>query len=162
MRHIIFLPCYLHIAFKSVLVFYMNQTIITPFLHIPTFSLLGSELCTVVETMFSHEVMFYILGDPKFAERAEQLAYNALPATLTPDMWAHQYLQQSNEMNAIHSVKHVWTHDGPDSTLWVNGSRNNPFSGFYLGYIVVSFAHIQEHNTCNLKLIRERYKKDYW
>ena len=67
--------------------------------------------------MFSHEVMFYILGDPKLAERAEQLAYNALPATLTPDMWAHQYLQQSNEMDAIHSARHVWTHDGPDSTL---------------------------------------------
>ena len=52
-----------------------------------------------------------------FAERAEKLAYNALPATMTSDMWAHQYLQQTNEMNAIHSNDHVWTHDGPDATL---------------------------------------------
>ena len=73
--------------------------------------------------MFSFESLFSILGDPVFAERAEQLAYNALPATLTPDMWAHQYLQQSNEMNAVHSDDHVWTHDGPDSTLSVCGVR---------------------------------------
>ena len=78
---------------------------------------LGTELCTVVEAMFSYETLFAIQGDPIFAERAEQLAYNALPATLTPDMWAHQYLQQSNEMNAVHSDDHVWTHDGPDSTM---------------------------------------------
>lgn len=51
------------------------------------------------------------------AERAEKLAYNALPATITPDMWAHQYLQQSNEMNAVVSPDHIWTHDGPDATL---------------------------------------------
>lgn len=77
----------------------------------------GTELCTVVEAMFSHEMLFSIQGDPMFAERAEKLAYNALPATMTPDMWAHQYLQQTNEMNAVHSVDHVWTHDGPDATL---------------------------------------------
>ncbi len=79
----------------------------------------GTELCTVVETMFSFEVLFSILGDPVFAERAEKLAYNSLPATITSDMWAHQYLQQGNEMNAVHSDDHIWTHDGPDSTLSV-------------------------------------------
>ena len=68
--------------------------------------------------MFSFEMLFAIQGDPIFAERAEKLTYNALPATLTPDMWAHQYLQQPNEMNAIHSDDHVWAFDGPDSTLW--------------------------------------------
>jgi hypothetical protein len=78
----------------------------------------GTELCTVVEAMYSYEVLFSIHGDPLFAERAEQIGYNALPATITPDMWAHQYLQQDNEMNAIHSDDHVWQHDGPDSTLY--------------------------------------------
>ena len=64
--------------------------------------------------MFSYETLFSIQGDPMFAERAEKLAYSALPATITSDMWAHQYLQQ---MNAIHSNDHVWTHDGPDAML---------------------------------------------
>ena len=77
----------------------------------------GTELCTVVESMFSFETLFSIQGDPMFAERAEKLTYNALPATITSDMWAHQYLQQPNEMNAIHSDDHIWRFDGPDSTL---------------------------------------------
>ena len=54
------------------------------------------------------------------AERAELISYNALPATMTSDMWAHQYLQLSNEMNAVHSDDHVWRSDGPDSTLYVH------------------------------------------
>ena len=86
----------------------------TPF---PSISMSGAELCTVVETMFSFEILFHVIGDPKFAERAEQLTYNALPATITSDMWAHQYLQQSNQVEAIDTDDHVWTHDGPNATL---------------------------------------------
>ncbi len=71
----------------------------------------------MVESMFSYESMFNILGDDMFPELAEKLAYNALPATLTPDMWAHQYLQQVNQMQAMSLPDHVWTHDGPDSTV---------------------------------------------
>jgi hypothetical protein len=45
-----------------------------------------------------------------------QIAYNALPATWASpkggDMWAHQYLQAVNEVNAIKADPHVWTHDG--------------------------------------------------
>ena len=51
------------------------------------------------------------------AEQAEKMCYNALPATLTPDMWAHQYLQEVNEANAVHIDHHVWASDGPDSIL---------------------------------------------
>jgi hypothetical protein len=78
----------------------------------------GTELCTVVESMFSYETLFEIQGDPIFAERAEKIGYNALPATITPDMWAHQYLQQANEMNAVTSDQHIWFSDGPNSTLF--------------------------------------------
>ena len=52
----------------------------------------------------------------RFADRAEKIAYNALPATWASptggDMWAHQYLQAINEVNAINANPHVWTHDG--------------------------------------------------
>lgn len=41
----------------------------------------GIELCGVVEAMFSYTTMFSIHGDLKFADRAEKIAYNALPAT---------------------------------------------------------------------------------
>jgi len=78
----------------------------------------GSELCTVVETMYSFEELYSILGDPLFGDYIEKLAFNALPATMTSDMWAHQYLQQSNEINAFHADPNIYTTDGPDSNIY--------------------------------------------
>lgn len=43
----------------------------------------GTELCTVVEAMFSANYLFQVIGDMKFLDRAERMAYNALPAELT-------------------------------------------------------------------------------
>jgi len=76
----------------------------------------GIELCGVVEAMFSYTTLFSTHGDVEFADRAERIAYNALPATWASptggDMWAHQYLQAVNEINAIKADPHVWQHDG--------------------------------------------------
>ena len=77
----------------------------------------GSELCTVVETMFSLEQSLAILGDPVLGDRLETLAFNALPGTLTDDMWAHQYDQQPNQVEcSLH--RKPWTTDGPESNLF--------------------------------------------
>ena len=43
----------------------------------------GTELCAVVEAMFSLETDISILGDAAFGDRLEKIAYNALPATLS-------------------------------------------------------------------------------
>jgi hypothetical protein len=76
----------------------------------------GIELCGVVEAMFSYNTLFSVHGDVEFADRVERISYNALPATWASptggDMWAHQYLQAINEVNAINANPHVWTHDG--------------------------------------------------
>ena len=58
----------------------------------------GTELCSVVEYMYSLEELYAIFGDNSLADRLELLAFNALPGTTTPDMWAHQYDQQSNQV----------------------------------------------------------------
>lgn len=58
----------------------------------------GSELCSVVESMYSFEVLFSVGGNPVWLDRLEQLAFNALPATTSPDMWTHQYDQQTNQI----------------------------------------------------------------
>ena len=58
----------------------------------------GSELCSVVELMYSYEHLFARTGDRKWAEKLEVVAFNALPATISDDMWTHQYLQMSNQM----------------------------------------------------------------
>lgn len=77
----------------------------------------GSECCTVVEYMFSLERSLAILGDPALGDRLEKLAFNALPGTLTDDMWAHQYNQEPNQVEC--SLHHKpWTTDGPESNLY--------------------------------------------
>ena len=60
----------------------------------------GTETCAVVEAIASLEMAFNILGDPLLIDRAERLAFNALPASLTADMWTHVYVQQANSVFA--------------------------------------------------------------
>lgn len=67
----------------------------------------GIELCTVVETMFSMEKLLEYSGDLYYADALELLAFNALPATFTPDMCAHQYVQQVNQISAT-TAKREW------------------------------------------------------
>ena len=77
----------------------------------------GSELCTVVEYMFSLEQCLAILGDVTLGDRLEKLAFNALPGALSDDMWAHQYNQEANQVEcSLH--KEPWTTDGPESNLY--------------------------------------------
>ena len=61
----------------------------------------GTELCAVVEQMYSYEHLFACTGDHKWAERLEVIAFNALPAAISEDMWAHQYDQLSNQIACI-------------------------------------------------------------
>lgn len=77
----------------------------------------GSELCTVVETMFSLEQSLAILGDARLGDRLEIIAFNALPGTFTDDMWAHQYNQEPNQVECSLHTK-PWTTDGPESNLY--------------------------------------------
>lgn len=77
----------------------------------------GTELCTVVETMFSMELALATFGDPAIGDRIERIAYNALPGTFTDDMWAHQYDQQANQVSSSLNSK-PWTTNGPESNLY--------------------------------------------
>jgi len=77
----------------------------------------GSELCTVVEYMFSLEQSLAITGDASLGDRLEQLAFNALPGTFTDDMWAHQYNQEPNQVECSLHQK-PWVTDGPESNLY--------------------------------------------
>ncbi len=77
----------------------------------------GSELCTVVELMFSLEQSLAISGDALLGDRLEKVAFNALPGTFTDDMWAHQYNQEPNQVEcSLH--REPWTTDGPESNLF--------------------------------------------
>jgi len=78
----------------------------------------GSELCAVVEFLYSLETALSVLGDAALGDRLERVAFNALPATFAPDMWAHQYDQQTNQAQCTLNPDHMWTSNGPESNLY--------------------------------------------
>jgi hypothetical protein len=77
----------------------------------------GTELCAVIELMFSLENLCEIFGDPALADRLELLAYNALPGTMTPDCWAHQYDQQANQV-LVSIAEREWSTNGNTSNIY--------------------------------------------
>lgn len=79
----------------------------------------GTELCSVVEQMFSYEILFAHTGDAKWAERLELLAFNALPATLSEDMWTHQYVQMVNQIACQRTMRMApFSTNGPEAHLF--------------------------------------------
>ena len=56
----------------------------------------GTETCAVVEAMASLEQGFAVLSEPALYDRVETLAFNALPAALTADMWTHVVLRRNS------------------------------------------------------------------
>ena len=63
----------------------------------------GTELCSVCELMYSLEWLFRVTGDVKWLDQLEMVTFNALPATFTDDMWAHQYDQQANQIECTNN-----------------------------------------------------------
>ncbi|KAE9385764.1 hypothetical protein BT96DRAFT_1026488, partial [Gymnopus androsaceus JB14] len=78
----------------------------------------GTELCLVVEAMFSGSYLYQVIGDLKFADRVERMTYNALPATITADMWGRQYLQQQNQVASKNMTPNPFPEDGPYSNVF--------------------------------------------
>ncbi len=79
----------------------------------------GTELCAVAEQMYSYEHLFACSGENKWAERLEILAFNALPATISDDMWTHQYDQLSNQIACIRfPAKPIFRTNGGESHLF--------------------------------------------
>ena len=79
----------------------------------------GTELCAVVEQMYSYEQLYAYTGDSKWAERLEVLAFNALPATISDDMWTHQYVQMSNQIACqTFPGKALFRTNGPDAHIF--------------------------------------------
>lgn len=77
----------------------------------------GTEMCAVVEYMFSLEKLFRIFGAVPLGDRLEYLAYNALPGTMTADGWTHQYDQQSNQV-LVNVAERNWSTNREESNVY--------------------------------------------
>ncbi|WP_407914420.1 RICIN domain-containing protein [Kitasatospora sp. NE20-6] len=65
----------------------------------------GFETCGVVEYMASHELLTRITGDPLWADRCEELAFNSLPPSLDPDGKAIHYITSANSVDLDNQPK---------------------------------------------------------
>jgi hypothetical protein len=77
----------------------------------------GTETCAVVEALFSLETLMGLSGESELGDLYERIGYNALPAALSADGWAHQYDQQVNQIRIAGNLT-PWYNNGPDSNLF--------------------------------------------
>lgn len=78
----------------------------------------GSELCSIVELMYSLEILNEISGKNIYQDQLERLAFNALPSSTTPDMWAHQYVNQVNAPFIDRNENNIWTTNGWEANIY--------------------------------------------
>ncbi len=57
----------------------------------------ATESCAIAEMMFSDELLFLYSADTTWMDRAEEVAFNEFPVTMTPDLKALRYLQAANQ-----------------------------------------------------------------
>lgn len=84
--------------------------------------------------MYSYETLLSVSGGAKWGDRLERLAFNALPATLSEDMWTHQYLQMTNQPDVQYPSQRTMWFSAPisgESHLFGPGT---PFRLLYLQF----------------------------
>lgn len=81
------------------------------------------ETCGVVEYMRSFEILTRITGNPVWAERCEDLAFNTLPAALRTNMLSLHYLTAPNQPELDNENK---SPDIQNSGTWFSHSPSEP------------------------------------
>lgn len=64
----------------------------------------GTELCAIVESMFSLEEIISITGDIRYMDALERMTFNALPTQTTDDYNHKQYFQIANQVQVKKGV----------------------------------------------------------
>ena len=71
----------------------------------------AAETCSMVEFMHSFEMLLKITGDPIWADRCENVAFNSLPAASTADMKGLHYLTAPNLVQCDPAKEHVFQNE---------------------------------------------------
>lgn len=74
----------------------------------------GTETCTWVELMYSHEMLAAITGEVKWLDRCEEIAFNSLPASMTPDLKGLHYITCPNQIQLDRANKSPDIQNGGD------------------------------------------------
>ncbi|MGC8668842.1 MAG: beta-L-arabinofuranosidase domain-containing protein [Chthonomonadales bacterium] len=74
----------------------------------------GTETCAMVEIMYSHELLQAITGDAVWGDRCEEVAFNDLPASMTPDLKGLHYLTAPNQIQLDRANKAPMIENGGD------------------------------------------------
>ncbi len=106
----------------------------------------GVELCTIVEAMYSLEEIGMFVKESWVYELLEFLAYNTFPAAFSPDMCAHQYVQQPNQIAADVKKRQFFDTDKYANTFGLEPNYGccaaNMHSGFpkFVEYLALSHS----------------------
>jgi hypothetical protein len=65
----------------------------------------GIETCGIVEFTHSFQMLTKITGNPVWADRCEDIAFNSLPASMTPDQKGLHYVTCANQVQLDHHNK---------------------------------------------------------
>jgi DUF1680 family protein len=74
----------------------------------------AAETCSMAEFLLSHEMLVKITGDSRWADRAEEVAFNSLPASMTPDLKGLHYLTAPNQVQLDRGSKSPMIENGGD------------------------------------------------
>lgn len=74
----------------------------------------AAETCSMAEMMLSGEMLTGITGDTVWADRTEDVAFNSLPAALTPDLKGLHYLTAPNMVQLDRKSKAPMLDNGGD------------------------------------------------
>ena len=74
----------------------------------------GTETCALAEMMYSDEMLTGITGNAVWADRVEEVAFNSLPASMSPDLKGLHYLTAPNQIQLDRENKSPMIQNGGD------------------------------------------------
>jgi hypothetical protein len=87
----------------------------------------GIETCGIVEFMHSFEMLTRITGNPVWADRCEEIAFNSFPAAMDPELKSLHYITAANQLQL---------------------DRNNKAPGIQNGGTMFSYSPFEVYRCC--------------
>lgn len=87
----------------------------------------AAETCSMVEFMHSAEMLLKIAGDPVWVDRCEDVAFNSLPASQTPELKGLHYLTAPNMVQIDRGSKCPAFNESGPMLAWYADMTGEPY-----------------------------------